>query len=490
MRKLGLLLLGLALFTLPFIQVHAQDDGPQVPIDDGLRPPSDEPLGTEGTALTQGTNLLYTTYFYTAGEAVIHGYEANTEVRIVSVEQGGTVWTGTVGRGETELVPTGQGVFAFLSNKKASILVGTPSSCTVVGYWLRDQDGHYRSDHFFGQLPSSTGFDDDRVIVWAWDPADVVITDITTDTEVARVSLQAGERFELDHSRLSAMNNHVLEFTASAPNIEVQVYYDEGFAVPGRDGRASGREFMTYVGSTTEGVNDLLLVSYFGPAQVRVEDLNSDEVIFEGEVGREQVHALTLTSRHVRITSDIEIAAYVAPYAHYGAGYAEHHFSLGAEGTGIETNFLIPTPGELWLFSYFDGTQVNVTNIDTGEEVFSGVLAAGNVQGLNPGHGFFHVTSTRGISVQGGAMACGAEYSPSAGLFQVDEALLAVVMDIRQQRAEAAARDGRVLSEAETSAPMSDDELQEAVRRVQAETGSSSYGEAEVLERLESMETE
>ena len=452
--------------------------------------PTDAPPAEVAPMADEAPRLLYTTYFYTAAEAVIHGYEADTEVRIVRMDGGGPVWTGTVGVGETELVRTGRGVFGFLSNKKAAILVGTPSSCTVVGYWLRDQDGRARSDHFFTRLPSSTGFEDDRMLVWAWEPGDIVITDITTDTEVARASLNAGSYFEMDHAQLSGLSDHVLEVRASAPSIEVQVYYDEGFAVPGRDGRASGTEFFTYVGSTTEGVNDLVLVSYHAAANVRVQDIRNDEVLFEGEVGREQAHTLTLSQKYVKVTSDVEISVYVAPYAHYGSGYAEHHFSMGAEGTGIEHNFLIPTPDELWLFSYFDGSVVTVRNTATDEEIWSGVLNAGNVQGLYPGHGLYQVTANRGISVQGGSQACGAEYSPAAGLFQVDEELLAAVIEVQEYRIQQAAADGRELSEEELAAPLSNEEIGQALRRVRASTGNDSYGEAEIRDRLENMAVE
>src|SRR5437868_7755431 len=59
---------------------------------------------------------MYTTYFYTAAEAVVHGYEKDTQVRIVSLadpatqRKAGTIWQGTVGVGETKLIPTGAGV--------------------------------------------------------------------------------------------------------------------------------------------------------------------------------------------------------------------------------------------------------------------------------------------------------------------------------------------------------------------------------------------
>lgn len=453
-------------------------------------PPTVEELLSPPPPTSHDPTLQYTTYFYTANEAVVHGYEADTEVRIVSMSGGNLIWRGTVGVGETQLVSTGPGVFGFLSNKKASILVGTPSSCTVVGYWLRDQDGRTRSERFYTQLPSSSGFEDDRVIVWAWEDTDVSIHDVTTDTTVFQGRLTAGQRHEITHEQLVGMSSHVLQVQASGADIQVQVYYDEGFAVPGRDGRASGTEFRTYVGRTTEGVNDLTIVSYFTDAEVTVRDIDSDEVIWQGTVPREDSHTLTLTSRYVQVTSEIEVSVYVAPYVHYGAGYAEHHFSLGAEGTGIEHNFLIPTPGELWIFSYFAGSEVTVTNTDTDEVVWTGTLGAGHVQGLNPGHGLFQVTANRGISVQGGSMSCGAEYSPAAGLFQVDETLLAAVVEIQQQRLDAAAREGRVLSADEAAAPLSASELDYATRRVRSSTGNDGYSAAEMEDRLENMVTE
>src|SRR5688572_554839 len=103
----------------------------------------------------KGDQLLYTTYFYTAAEAIVHGYEPDTHVRIVSLADKGTVYSGVVGPGEVKLIPTGAGVFGFLTDKKASILVGTPSSCTAVGYFVKNQNGAFKSDQFYAQLPSS-----------------------------------------------------------------------------------------------------------------------------------------------------------------------------------------------------------------------------------------------------------------------------------------------------------------------------------------------
>ncbi len=142
--------------------------------------------------------LTYTTYFYTPAEAIIHGFENDTKVRIISMEQKGTVYEGTIGRMETTLVKTGPGVFSFVANKKASILVGTPSSCPVVGYWLRDQDGNFRARELFTQTPSGHQSADCRIVVWAWEDVKVDIMDRTAKKSLASgVAIKAGKYHEL-----------------------------------------------------------------------------------------------------------------------------------------------------------------------------------------------------------------------------------------------------------------------------------------------------
>ncbi len=449
-------------------------------------PPAQVP-GPEAGASSDSGELFYTTYFYTAAEAVVHGYENGTNVRIVSVADGGTIWHGTVERGETQLIPTGAGVFGFLADKKAAILVGTPSACTAVGYWVRDQEGAFRGDDFFTQLPSSISAADARVIVWSWDDTQVTIRNQTTGTEVWSGSIERGSYHEILSPALGGMANQVLHIEAEAANVAVQVYYDEGFAVPSEDGRASGTRFYTYVGDITQGRNDLALISYYTDANVRVRDINDGSEIWAGVLEAGTAHNLTLIRRHVEITSDVDISAYVAPLAEIEAsgGYAEHHFSMGGEGTGIENDFILPTPAELWVFSYFDGSDVTVTDLRDGEQVWAGTLNAGSVHGLTVAGGVYRVRSTRGISVQGGQYACGAEYSPAAGLFAVDETLLSVVREVQARRIEAARAEGREATADELAAPLAADELEDAVQRVRATSGNGAYSPAEVQQRLD-----
>src|ERR1043165_3615706 len=294
---------------------------------------SDAPATLEGIS----GELTYTTYFYTAKEAIIHGFEDDTKVRIISMEQKGTVYEGKIGRMQTKLVPTGKGVFSFVANKKASILVGTPSSCAVVGYWLRDQDGNFRSNHLFSQTPSSHGNPDCRIVLWAWQDVKVDIVDQTAKKTLASgVSIKAGKYHELVGDALRGLGSHVLSFQADKKAISVQIYYDEGFTVPSVNGTGAGRLFYTYVGKITEGVNDLSMISYYATAKVRVEDVNDGKEIWKGEVAKGAIHTLTLKGQHVKVTSDMDICVQVAPYEHYKAGYAEHHFGIGGEGSGIE----------------------------------------------------------------------------------------------------------------------------------------------------------
>lgn len=438
------------------------------------------------TGAFQGSKLMYTTYFYTPTEAIVHGYEEETNVRIVSLKQNKTIWKGTIGPGETKTVPTGTGVFGFLSDKKASILVGTPSSCTVVGYWVRDEEGAFVSDHFYGRIPVS-GSQDDRVLIWAWEAMDVQVTDVTTDEVVKQGKIKKGGFLEIERAKLQQLGGHVLDVRASKPNMAVQVYYDEGFFVPGPDGRTAGTKFHTYVGKTTEGKNDLNLISYHQKAKVKVVDLETDKKIWAGTIKPGDIHTLTLSGRYVGVTSDVEISALVAPYEHYKAGYAEHHYGAGVEGTGIETEFLITSPDELWIFSYFDNNHVDVIDEKSGETIWSGDLGAGHVQGLHPGYGYFRVKSSAGVSVMGGDQRCGAEYSPAAGLFKVDEQLLQVAEVILKERREQAEKQGRKLTEDEAAAPLTPAENTKARRYIRDNLGKSITAD-EVDQRIESMQ--
>ncbi len=436
----------------------------------------------------KGKRLMYTTYFYTANEAVVHGYQMGTRVRIVSLKDRGTVWKGQVDRGQTHLVKTGKGVFAFLSDKKASILVGTPSRCAVVGYWVRDQNGSFRSDHFYSQLPSAAS-NREKVLVWAWEDTKVTVKDLIQDKVVFSGPIKANSFFEIGAAKLRKMSSSVLEISADKKAASVQVYYDEGFFVPSRSGRAAGKVFHTYVGDITNGVNDLSVMAYQAAARVKVLDLKSDKLIWSGKVAPGKVHTLTLSRRYVRVVSDAEVSVSVAPYKHYKADYMEHHFAAGQEGTGIETSFLLTTPRELWIFSYYDGNPITVTDARTGKQVWKGKLGAGQATGVHPGHGFYRVQSQKGVSVMGGAMACGAEFSPAGGMFKVDEALLKVLKQIKQQRVERAAREGRKISQDELDAPLAAPEMQQAVKAAQKGSGRSSMSEAETKERIKRMKT-
>jgi len=436
-----------------------------------------------------GKRLLYTTYFYTAGEAVVHGFEPQTSVRIVSLAKGATVWKGTVGRGEAKLVSTGQGAFAFMSDKKASFLVGTPSSCTAVGYWVRDREGSFRSRHLLTHLPSSAHSPAVRVIVWAWETTRVRIKDRTSGALIHEGTIAAEDHFELKGPQLGPLSSHVLEITADKRAASVQVYYDEGFFVPSSEGRGAGKRFQTYLGTITNGKNDLSLFAYEQTAQVKVTDIKSGEEVWSGALQPGGIQTLSLADRYLRVTSDVEISVAVAPFEHYAGSYAEHHFAAGQEGTGIDSHFLLTTPRELWIFSYYDQNRISVTDARSGKAVWSGTLQAGQVMGLTPGHGYYRVRSRKGSSVMGGALACGAEYSPAGGMFEVDEALMKVVMQIQEQRRQQAAAQGRTATADELAAPLAAPELEQAVRAVRSTTGQKSISPAETRERLRKMKT-
>ena len=413
---------------------------------------------TEAKPAPPDGGTMYTTYFYTAAEAVVHGYEEGTKVRIVSLadpgtqRQAGTIWEGVVGVGQTQTIPTGAGVFGLLSDKKAAILVGTPSSCACVGYFVKDRDGRFRSERFFTQLPSSPSSGSERMIVWAYDAADVVIRDPKTQKVLAQKSLPAGGRLELARDVIAGLGNQVLEIVSTKSPVAVQVYYDQGFIVPSTNGSGGGTDFYTFVGSITTGTNDLDLIAGSEGAKVTVTDLETKKPLFSGALGAGEIKTLELKDRYVRVQSDRQIQVLVAAFEHSRDGYAEHHFGTGRQGSGIDSDFEITTSGGLWLFSYFAGNIVTVTNAATGAKVYEGLLQAGNGHELQPGGGLYRVHASKGLSVMGGASSCGADYSPAAGMFAVDDAMLTVIQQVTAARIEEAKAQGVELTPAAAAA--------------------------------------
>lgn len=409
------------------------------------------------TPAVKTPELKYTTYFYTAGEAIVHGYEPNTKVRIVSLEKRGTIWEGTVGPGDTPVVKTGQGVFGFIADKKATILVGTPTSCTVVGYYLKDETGSFKSTRFFAQLPNGAG-GAQHFTIFAYEPTTVKLTKKGAHEPFKTAELKGGDFLDLTGNELAKIQGQTLEVTSTGKGVTAQVYYDEGFMVPADNGRGSGKRFMTYVGTITERVNDLNVIAQGMNAKVKIRDLKTNKTIFEGTIEKGQIHTQTLSDVFAEVTSDVPVNVVVAGFKHYTAGYAEHHFQTGLEGSGIENDFLVTTSGELWLFSYFSDNDITVTDAQSGKEIFKGNIQAGQVRGLQPGFGLFKVKGSKGLSVMGGASSCGADYSPAGSMFAVDEALFQVIAQVREERVQAAAARGVTLSEKDLSAPLSADE--------------------------------
>jgi hypothetical protein len=406
--------------------------------------------------------MMYTTYFYTAAEAIVHAYEDGTKVRVARIEgDKGTIWQGVLNRGQTQLVSTGLGVFAFFSDKKAALLVGTPTSCSAVGYFAADETGSFRADHFLTALSSGSP----KVIVWAWEETGFRVFDRSNQTELAKGKLGA-----LKYHELTAESSHVLEVTADKKAIAVQIYDDEGYSVPARDGRSTGRDFMTYVGTRTNGQNDLELFAYGQGAAAKVVDLVDGSTVWEGNVPGNGAHTLTLSGRYVRITATQDLSVSVAPYEHYKGGYAEHHYAAGREGTGIDREFLVTTPQELWIFSYYGDNEVTVQNLNTAKKAWHGKLGVGAVAALAPGWGLYQVKSGKGISVMAGCGSCGAAFSPAGGMFTVDETLFAVIRQIKEERQQRAQQEGRKLTAAEAEAPLSRDELKKVTQTVQSQT--------------------
>jgi len=283
-----------------------------------------------------------------------------------------------------------------------------------------------------------------------------------TQEVLATKKLAAGERLELPRDTLNKYANQTIEIASEGSPVATEVYYDQGFIVPSTEGRGAGTDFYTFVGALTAGSNDLDIVGLDKDAKVTVTDIDSDKVIWKGAVKPGDLHAIELVNRYVRVQTDANVEVMVAAYDHLGAGYAEQHFATGREGGGIDNDFEVTTSGNLWLFSYFADNPITITNLKTGAKIYDGKLGAGTGHELTTGLGLFRVHAGKGVSVMGGANACGADYSPAAGMFAVDEGMLKVIEQITDARIRDAQTRGVTLSrDAASAAPITSTEWQQ-----------------------------
>jgi len=295
-------------------------------------------------------------------------------------------------------------------------------------------------------------------VVWAPDAADVAIHATKTQKLLAHKSLEAGGRLELKADALASLGNSTLEISSTKSPVQVEVYYDEGFIVPSVTGSGTGTDFYAFVGALTQGNNDLDLMAIDDSAHVTVTDVDSGKSIYDGSVKAHAMHTLNLSDRYVRVRSDKPIQLEIAAFEHDGSGYAEHHFASGHDGGGIDNDFTVTSPAELWLFSYYDKNAITVTD-GQGHKLFTGKLDAGTGHGLTPGLGVYHVHSDKGMSVMGGSNQCGADYSPAAGMFAVDEEMLKVIQQVTESRiAEAHSRGIELTPAAAAAAPITGQE--------------------------------
>jgi hypothetical protein len=294
------------------------------------------------------------------------------------------------------------------------------------------------------------------LVIWAYEDTDVMVLVPGKQKVLRNARLKAGQHLTLIQE-LNQVSGGTLEVKASKA-VAAQVYYDQGFIVPADNGRGAGTLFYTYVGTLTQGSNDLNVIAPGRAAHVKITDLEKGARLYEGQVQTGTARTLSLAGKYVKVESDMPVTVTVAALRHDAPGYAEHHFAAGGEGGLIENDFMVVTSGELWMFSYYDGNEVTVTDTATGKRIHRGVLRAGGVQGLTPGDGLYRVHASKGLSVMGGASTCGADYSPAGGLFAIDEAVLEIVAQVREERIRQAEARGVTLSEGQKVAPLTADE--------------------------------
>lgn len=318
----------------------------------------------------------YTTYTYTFDDLLIFSYSDNTDI-IVKNSSGINIWDGTLNMNEFRSLSPGEGIYGLESSNPFSLLIGDPISGSVLGYYAMDEQGNGVGSRFLTYMPERA-FGQERLIVFSYyDNTQVRIRDLETNTIIWTGILDNGEYFSSE-----SIESKFLLVDGSEP-VSVLSYADQGYLLPDRSGRWTGKNFYGYAGFVGEWPNDLNIVSYENNASIIVRNLDSGESIWSGSLNRGEVHSISLTSASEQevffeITASKVISASISPFLYFKNDY--YHLLDCVDNTGKRIGTLFYTPainGRIDFSSFEDDNFVQITNLTKDDIEWSGTLQAG-----------------------------------------------------------------------------------------------------------------
>jgi uncharacterized repeat protein (TIGR01451 family) len=335
----------------------------------------------------------YITYTYTVADIVVFGYENNTNITIYDYNKN-VIWTGTVDDGTYHLENVNDGVYKLVGDKKFSVLTGDPISDYVMGYYGMDQNGYGASTKLYTWMPQS--YSSDYFIVFAYtDGTQVTITNKDTDTIVWSGTLNRGE-----HYTDETLSANFVEVESNYP-VSALSYNDQGYFVPSANQKWSGTEFYTYADYLGYWPNTLHVMAYEDGTTVTIKNTDTAATVWSGTLNAGEEHEITTTENiYYSIFSDKTVTVGVLPVDGYQNGYYYGGYMMDKTGSGIGTEFYVPTlsGGMLWTFAFENDTTITVYDATTNTLVGTYHLNMSEAVDVNQGYGYWRIVSDKRIS--------------------------------------------------------------------------------------------
>jgi uncharacterized repeat protein (TIGR01451 family) len=196
-------------------------------------------------------------------------------------------------------------------------------------------------------------------------------------------------------------------------------YNDQGYFVPSANQLFAGTEFYTFAGYVGGWANTLHVMAYDDNTMVNITDSNTHASIWSGvlNAGEEYEHT-TSSNIYYTILTDKDVTVAILPIDGWSSAYYHGTYVSDRTGSGIGTDFYTPSLDQYYgsslleVFAYGNGTQVNIYNAATQELMGTYSLDQGDFEDINPGYGYWHITSTNPISIYEGMDAASASFAP------------------------------------------------------------------------------
>lgn len=317
-------------------------------------------------------------------------------------------------RGEAKVDNVNRGVYDISAEGPFSTLWGDPVSRTVVGYFASTGDGSALSKNIHTYIPSH--FDNrERVIVFGYrNNTDVTVNKAKTGEELFNGTLDDGEFKTFKNEGIPHSSFITID---SNKSVSVQTYFDQGFYVPAKNGKWSGKEFYTHVGYVGDWTNDMVISAFEDNTNITINNMKTNEIIYSGTVDAMEYHNEPFEkSTYVRIETNKTTTVGVRPYNSWSD---DSIYNQGANvpsqsGSKIGTDFTVPTldADYVYVSAYENNTEISLINTETDKITNKKTLDAGQTVNLDPNAGFWRILTDKRVSVQTGYGQATASFAP------------------------------------------------------------------------------